>query len=150
MSLVNINYKARVLENVDKLPFNKWKPRQFVKKCPDFSIIIFPTGKCRIMGCKKPIECFNIERPFKIKVETIQSLTIVDYLNESVNLYKLSCKIGIDAMFEPEIFPALRVLKYNPLCVNVFSSGKVMIFGIKSLKYESITNEIKNYIKQYI
>ena len=50
-------------------------------------------------------------------------------------------------MFEPELFPALRYIKYNPLCVNIFSSGKVVILGLKTLDFKSITSAIIDDIK---
>ena len=50
-------------------------------------------------------------------------------------------------MFEPELFPALRYNKYNPLCVNIFSSGKIVILGLKNLNFKSMVNAIVEDIK---
>ena len=40
-------------------------------------------------------------------------------------------------MFEPELFPALRILTYNPICVNVFATGKVVLLGLRSMDYDN-------------
>ena len=40
-------------------------------------------------------------------------------------------------MFEPELFPALRILTYNHICVNVFATGKVVLFGLRSMDYDN-------------
>ena len=153
MTLVNINYKARILDDVDKLSYNAWKPRQCIIKCTNFTLVIFPTGNCRLMGCKAPITSEYLTDPFNIKIERIQSITVVGKINESVNLYKLSMKLQNRCMFEPELFPALRMLDYNPYCVNVFSTGKIMIIGIKNLDYEKIVirilKRIQNLVKSY-
>jgi TATA-box binding protein (TBP) (component of TFIID and TFIIIB) len=45
-------------------------------------------------------------------------------------------------MFEPELFSALRYLKYNPLCVNIFSSGKIVMLGLKTLDYKHLVDDI--------
>ena len=55
MTLSNINYKGCIAENLDTLQFS-YKPKQCVLKYPNFTIIIFPNVKCKIMGCKKPLE----------------------------------------------------------------------------------------------
>ena len=153
MTLVNINYKARILDNVDDLPFNAWKPRQCIIKCPTYTLVIFPTGNCRLMGCKTPINSEYLNEPFNIRIDRIQSITVVGKINETINLYKLSLKLQNRCMFEPELFPALRMLDYNPYCVNVFSTGKIMIIGIKKLDYEKIVirilKRIQNLVKCY-
>ena len=103
---------------------------------------MFPNGKCRIMGCKKPI----IEKylPFSIKIEKIQSITVCMNLNQNINLNDMAQ--NVPCTYEPELFPALRLTEFNPLCVNVFHSGKIIILGIKSLDYEELLNTISLYI----
>ena len=71
-------------------------------------------------------------------------------LGEKVNLYKVAKVLKRLAMFEPEIFPALRYLKYNPLCVNIFSSGKVVILGVKQIKSHALLSEIVSDIKSVL
>jgi len=146
--IVNINYSGVINESINHLKFNSWKPKQYVHKYIDYTIVIFQTKKCRIMGCKKPLVYDSL--PYKIDNIKLQSLTITSNVGQTVNLYKISMKLGMQVSYEPELFPALRLLKFNPLCVNLFSSGKIVILGIKSLKYDYILLEIQNYIKQSI
>lgn len=146
--LSNINYRAHLINCKPHLfQFNKWKkPRQCVLKMKDFSLILFESGKCRIMGCKKPIMNDRITCNFlEIQIECIQSITVTCDLGQFINLYKLSCVLD-DCCFEPELFPTLRINKYKPLCVNVFASGKVVILGLKSLEYHKTINDITKYI----
>ena len=142
--LANINYRGHVTECISGLSFNQWKPRQYVQKCPDFTCIIFPSGKCRIMGCRKPITTDCGKLPFGIIIDRIQSITVTTQLDQTINLYKLA--MATECIYEPELFPALRLTSFRPLCVNVFSSGKIVILGIQTLDYETTVNLIKNHV----
>ena len=129
--LVNINYKGKVTENLDRFQFDKiGKPKQHVHRGLYFTILIFRTGNCRIMGCRKPLTEFD-KLPFGIKIQSLQSITVTYNFKQSIDLHKLSQMMGTDCSYEPEIFPALRYLHYNPLCVNIFHSGKMVILGIR-------------------
>ena len=141
MLLSNINYKGYTTENLDSLQFT-YKPKQCVLKYPNYTIIIFPNGKCRIMGCKNPLESKDL--PMKIIVERIQSVTVTTSLEMTINLQKLAEKT--DCIYEPEIFPGLRLILFNPLCVNIFHSGKLVITGLKTLDYYARVNTIKTYV----
>mgnify|MGYP006313567235 FL=1 len=100
------------------------------------------------MGCKKPIRMQDLQ--YNIKNIQIQSITVTANVGQKIHLLKLECQLQHQCMYEPELFPALRFLKYNPLCVNIFSSGKVVILGLPSLQYhqkvEAIINDIKTYV----
>jgi len=139
--LANINYKGIVQVQKD-FEFTYGRPRQCVKKFGNYTIVIFQTGRCRVMGCKKPLDETTL--PFTIKHLTIQSVTVTSDLKRVIDLYKLAAKMK--SMYEPELFPALRCLDYCPLCVNVFSSGKVVILGLKNLEYENFVNGILSNI----
>ena len=138
--IANINYRGKMLESTDRFKFSPVKPCQYVHKCDNYTIVMFRTGSIRIMGCKKELDYSTL--PFKMKIYGIQSMTICARLGFTVNLYKLSIRLGQGAMFEPELFPGLRYNKYNPLCVNIFSSGKVVILGIKTMNYKVIVQKI--------
>ena len=140
--LTNINYKGHTKESVDHLEFNRGKPRQCVLKYQDYKIIMFPTGNCRIMGCKRIIK--EEELPYNIKIEKIQSLSITIDMKEIINLNELAQKIP--CIYEPELFPALRLIDFDPLCVNVFQSGKIVVLGIKTLEYDYIIHNIELYV----
>ena len=100
------------------------------------------------MGCKKELNPDTL--PFEIIDIQLQSITITLDLNTKINLFKLAKLLSKEAMFEPELFPALRVLTYNPLCVNMFSSGKVVITGIRTFEYKHILSHIETYLLNLI
>jgi len=145
--LVNINYKGKVSQDViSKMQFPIGKPSQIIDKSGKYTIVFFKTGNCRIMGCKKPIETNKLQ--YNIEDIRLQSLTIVINIGVAVNLYKLA-RIT-KCWFEPELFPALRLTKYDPICVNVFSTGKIVILGLRNLNYggyvDNITSDLYNLI----
>ena len=89
--IANINYKGQVSQNVIKnLKFSDWKPRQFIDRNGEYTIIFFKSGKCRIMGCRKPIEMSKLQ--YKITNITIQSVTVIDTIGKIINLYKIAGK----------------------------------------------------------
>ena len=146
--IANINYKGHVLDSVENLPFRVYKPKQFVCKFKKYSLVIFQNGNCRVMGCKKPLS--YIEKPIRIKIDALQSITVTFQLSKQINIYKLSQKMQGNCMFDPEIFPALRYTKYDPMCVNVFSNGKVVVLGIKSFDCEDLIQQINDDIVSYV
>ena len=137
--ITNINYKGKVSNDIiSKLKFPAGKPSQVVDKSRKYTIIFFRSGNCRIMGCRKPLE--NNELQYNIQNIRMQSMTVVINLGQMINLYKLSKLTR--CWFEPELFPALRLNKYDPICVNVFASGKVVILGLKNLNYKGYVDNI--------
>ena len=137
--IANINYKGKVDQEVTrKMRFPCRKPAQVVEKTDKYTLVFFQSGSCRIMGCKKPIRPKDLK--YNIQNIQLQSLTVVHNLKTMINLYELS-KV-IKCVYEPEIFPGLRISKYDPMCVNLFSSGKTVLVGIKTFYYQSILNEI--------
>jgi hypothetical protein len=145
--LVNINYFGKFNSSVNHLPFNSWKPRQYVEKNSSYTLIVFPNGKCRFMGCKEPLLCSPMK---EVEILGIASITVVVKLSDIVNLQKLSRILENDCMYEPELFPALRYIKYNPMCVNIFASGKVVILGLKTMEYNEFVNNVLNELEDYI
>ena len=140
--ITNINYKAFPISDTERFKFCTTTPQQCVIKTGEYTIIIFRTGSCRIMGCKK--EPTNL--PFNIKIERIQSLTVTSDYGKKINLYKLANFLKEEAFYEPELFPALRFITYNPLCVNVFASGKVVFMGLKTLACIDQLIEMLHYL----
>lgn len=138
IELVNINYQATLLEPIDPKLYRRIPPTMAVISVQQFhcKIIAFKSGKCRIMGLKKPIsqECVDNEFPIKLKLGPILSCTrAIDFQTGPLNLPKLSKLLGTQAaLYESEIFPALRLLQFTPLCVNIFHTGKCVITGLKS------------------
>jgi len=151
--ITNINYKGELL-SVNQFKFSETPPFQTVIKLPSISakLIIFPSGKCRIMGVKTPLTDEQIKNlPFEVKFCKIQSISLCFDLECRVNLLNLSHKLPRKSyMYEPELFPAMRLLNFNPLCVNLFSSGKLVILGVKSFGNQTCLKRIQKFIKLYI
>ena len=153
--LANINYRGIVSHGLEHLKFRKSSPQMAIIKCDltddvgRVTIVTFKSGKCRIMGCRKrlSVHCVEISinhdaaaannrKALKIEILSIMSATATSFLQNMVTLKSLGdfCfRNGITFIYEPEIFPALRLTSFNPLCVNVFGSGRCVILGIRNL-----------------
>ena len=140
MSIVNINYKGHVgrLSDISDIDFaNKSSPQMHIHiRYDGITIIVFKTGKCRIMECKTPLSTLT-NLPYNIHLQCIQSVTATYDYGSLINLQILSLRAP-HVMFEPELFPAARLQQFNPLCVNVFASRKIVITGLKTLHIEKI------------
>ena len=114
------------------------KPHQLVVKDPKGTLIFFGTGKFRIMGCIDELKasllvCTYLEKaipfPFiSFPFITLQSYTLRSTIGFRINLTKMSS--DIPCIYEPELFPALRLREYKPISVNLFTTGKVIVSGI--------------------
>ena len=128
------------------------KPTQLKIKFDDTkTLLIFPSGAVRVMGraCDEIGALLLLHRVFAhysriIKVPGmlhLQTMTMSGNLGNEVSLYKLSQMIQSHS--ELELFTALRITKYNPMCVNVFASGAVVITVCKDTeKTCDIFNEL--------
>jgi TATA-box binding protein (TBP) (component of TFIID and TFIIIB) len=149
MEIVNINYKGKIACKISTLNFSKQRssPQQLVYNCANGEkLLVFTSGKCRLMGCKTPI-CSTSDLPIPVMLTNISSITLVMKLDKSINLINLANKLGSKkCTYEPELFPAVRLTAFNPLCVNVFASGKIVILGVKTLNYIKLCDNIKHVI----
>ena len=139
--IVNLNYRGQLAKDElakmcpplqTKIP----PPVQKVIKLstpPGGCMLVFPSGKFRLMGLKQPIASYE-NLPLQPATMTLQSATIVGHYGESIHLRELATELtSRRCTYEPELFPAARLLDFNPLCVNVFSTGKIVILGVKDL-----------------
>ena len=119
----------------------------------DFKLLIFKSGKFRSMGRAQPSVVrqtlenvwINILGYEVIPTLFLQTMTAHAKLAEQINLYQLAPLI--QSTYDFELFPALRITKFNPLCVNVFASGHVTIMGLKdSLVVNNILTELDECI----
>ena len=129
ISIVNINYKAQAAFKLSSEDFiGKKFPQMLIYTSCDphqpCKFLVFQSGKCRIMGCKKtlvnPTKCFPA---FPLKMITVQSITATLNLGRSLNLIRLSHQLPRKhCLFEAELFPALRLMgsEFLPHCINVF------------------------------
>ena len=155
MKIVNINYRGYV-PNVDKVltleHLAKLQPPQMIKlKNEKGTLVVFKSGKCRLMGCKEPITSTKNLFPFPIVLTKMQSATVSMDVGTSLNLYKIAKSMGSrKCIYEPELFPALRITKeLLPLCVNVFASGKVIILGIKHLNIVNVCKHVRGILNEH-
>jgi TATA-box binding protein (TBP) (component of TFIID and TFIIIB) len=133
--IANINYKGLLDANeIKKIEFPQMKPpAQRIFQCSLGKLLVFRSGKFRLMGVKAPTSNFS-ELPFKVSSIELQSATVIDDLGYTLNLINLSRTLTCRrCCYEPELFPGLRLTEFNPMCVNVFASGKIMILGVKDL-----------------
>ena len=148
----NINYKGHVShDDLVKFNFIKVKPpKQLIIPIDNVGKrLLFPSGKCRLMGLKKPFS-EDMQLPLKINNMEIQSITVTYNVGHRINLLKLAQLMSCsERVYEPELFPALRMTKFNPICVNVFSTGKVVILGLKSLLYHSFLKLVDRELRLY-
>ena len=153
MSIVNINYHAKLIKQLPPHYFqNKRPPQQVILPCAhNGRLVIFKSGKCRIMGCKSPLTDVT-SLPLPLVVTRIQSITVKLELGKTINLRELANTLGShNCTYEPEIFPALRLTKdFLPLCVNVFASGKIIILGIKTLDIQPYCHKVTTYLNNFL
>ena len=152
----NINYMGELLSSSSSpIPFRRDTPQMFVKRCGDhFTLVLFKSGKCRLMGCKRPIpsRVINIVSPkLIINIIRMQSASASFNVNHQLHLGKLGDYCydnSIEYLFEPELFPALRLTAFNPLCINVFASGKCTILGLRHLCFQKIISRVTKVINR--
>lgn len=130
-----------------QMPQGQRPPQMLVYKTSIGKLLIFKSGKCRLMGCKKPIT--NIDLP--ITDLQIQSVTATMDLGVKLDLPLLATRLtSSNCVYEPELFPALRLTRsFNPLCVNVFASGKVVILGLKTLDIKPTCIKVANCLNVF-
>ena len=149
----NINYRGVIPPDEMtkiKFPAVQTPPYQKIVPLQKGKLVIFTSGKCRIMGLNQPLTGDEVF-PVSINDLRIQSVTAVHDLGFSINLLTLARLLPRkDFMFEPELFPALRLKKFNPLCVNVFASGKIVILGLKKLTNQNVLRRIIWFLRVYI
>ena len=133
--IVNTNYMGYVTQDISHLKFRP-HPTMATIKCDKGTIVVFKNKKCRLMGVKGPLLSLD-ELPLKIHIDRIMSRTITIDYGKPINLYRFT-----NEFYEPEIFPALKLKKYHPMNVNVFTSGKIVCTGVRSKDCDSLVRSI--------
>ena len=130
----------------------KSKPHMLILKHYLNNIVIFKSGKMRLMGCQiitaNEASVFLLRKlsklfgPNVMLKPVIHQTTTAKYdFGESINLHKLYETInnsGTENLtrrnrLELESFPALQLRMWDRVHVNVFSSGKVVMSGLKNI-----------------
>ena len=76
-----------------------------------------------------------LDDDFNFQPVYAQSMTVRVVYNQMINLPKFAreCK-SLPLQHEAELFPAVLIKKYKPISVNVFSSGKIIMCGVKDIQ----------------
>ena len=140
--IVNVNYQGKLKNPINlknlSAPNSKLheRPQQLVIKDEKGTVILFASGKLRVMGCIDVVEASLLAIKYAALVDYddvpdiyTQSYTSRTNLGYNVNLNKL-CQCD-HTFYEPELFTAVRMTKYNPVSVNVFSTGAIVACGLK-------------------
>jgi TATA-box binding protein (TBP) (component of TFIID and TFIIIB) len=121
------------------------------------SVKIFPNGSVQAAGCSNLVDChrviamlaevirvvFNLESKPKLDPPTVQMINTNFSLNSSVHLKKVIDKFSANknffVTFDPEKYSAVKI-KFQPgkdmkkVTCSIFSTGKVIVTGAKTLK----------------
>jgi len=141
----NANFKGEFKKKIDlhqlhsKIPNSRLhtKPFQLVVKDAHGTLVLFSNGKFRTMGCIDELEAGFFAYKY-LDSNTFPSISLQSYtlkydLGFRINLEKMvQC---VPCIYEPELFPALRLKEYKPVSVNIFTTGKVVVCGLKDLDY---------------
>lgn len=118
------------------------------------TLILFASGKARYMGRQgEALRRMLQLEPFLIPSNRISPL------RESTRTVRLQLdlpqdyvpirisEIPIGCVWEPELFPAIQFNQWQPLCVNLFHSGVVMVLGRST---DSQLTEIRNALTDFV
>jgi TATA-box binding protein (TBP) (component of TFIID and TFIIIB) len=111
------------------------RPRMLCIKRPRGTVILFETGRFRIMGkCNEEearhLMCFIVQSdsfnlPLHLQTETIKfSVKPLDI--------QFVRKYDSEILYEPELFPALKLLRWPSVHANLFFSGSVVVLGVEA------------------
>src|SRR5277367_1117643 len=153
-NVVNANFRGKLKNPINLKTINlencKYytNPHQLVIKEDKGTLILFGSGKFRVMGCVDELDAAFLAYKYIEQIASddfpnmfVQSYMSVAKLGCSVDLIKLSqCK---DTLYNPELFAAVQLTKYKPASVNVFSTGSVVVCGLREPNYmHVIVNDI--------
>ena len=161
MEVVNAVYKARLkkhkldLHHLSSLIPNSvlriGRPTQLSVEINKVKIFLFCGRGVRVMGkgdllttdCLSNelmayghmlavLEHFTEEMP----ALELQTMTVTAQVEnwQKTNFTRFIQECGFKTYHDFEIFSALRITQFNPVCVNLFSSGKLVMCGVKSIE----------------
>lgn len=140
---------------VDSIKLFEYKPKQLVIRTKNkFTCIIFSSGSIRFMGNCNLDSCNEflkfIDFLYTDIITPIFKVSETIYINtyKHINLHifaKNHCSKLIT--FEPELFSAISIHKWNPIHVNIFHNGKIIVLGKNASLFVS---EIVDYVNKRI
>jgi TATA-box binding protein (TBP) (component of TFIID and TFIIIB) len=160
--ITNVNYRGSLDERINlremKLCFPNSKlcfhPFQLIIKDEKCTILFFTSGKFRVMGYKSDDvwDASSVVYKYTSTIDKeyfplleLQSMTVKAKFDKPLDLHKLSTLIKSN--LELELFPVLTITKYKPVTVNVFTTGAIVMCGIKNVEFcDSILNEIQPFL----
>ena len=102
------------------------------------------------MGCVDELEATFLALKYTLQIDDehfpeiqSQSYTSRVKLGYQVNLKKLvEQQQQQQILYEPELFCVVRMMKYKPLSVNVFSTGAIVVCGLREPEdiYDIVSN----------
>ena len=152
VNVINANYRSAhdkpvnlkkfhiLLPKISKLHV---KPSQLVIKDAKGTVLFFSNGKMRIMGCIDELEATFLAYKYTSMLDDddnfqpvySQSMTVRVVFNSKINLIKFVRESKIlPLQYQPELFPAVLLKKFKPISVNVFSSGKIIMCGVRDIQ----------------
>ena len=150
MKVVNTVTKGTLGKNLDlaaiaimlkhpqavKITHQTKQPEQLlIKFASGNTMIIFKTGSFRMMGKDDSLEShyniYEIIAQFSGDVPEVftQTMTVCHNFAHKINLVELS-KESLTT-YTAEHFPAVQIRVFHPIHINIFSSGKVTLTGVK-------------------
>jgi TATA-box binding protein (TBP) (component of TFIID and TFIIIB) len=147
--IVCANYRGSVDKCIDlshaKLLFKHSRlvphPHQLVIYDLHGKLIVFSTGKFRLMGCRfdDDVDAMIIAYKYFTQINKdivptiqLQSMTMKCKFEKRIRLAELSSSKLIKSSYEPEIIPHLSIQEFKPVKINVFETGSVILCGLKS------------------
>jgi TATA-box binding protein (TBP) (component of TFIID and TFIIIB) len=132
------------------------KPHQLVVKDLNGTVLFFPSGKFRVMGCIDELDATFLVYKYTTLIHdaefpplTLQSYTMKLHLGFRVALGKMAAALE-GVVYEPELFPSLRLREYNPASISVFTTGKIMVCGLRDANdIYDILNKLKVQCKPF-
>ena len=122
-------------------------------------VLLFKSGAFRIMGNLDDMTANMIlcellnEFCWQIPEIHLQTITLVSHNDININLNKLSNLIhpSHKRVYEPELFHALQIFLFSPIHVNIFSSGSIVLLGVKDIdKAQCIVDQLTPHIIESI
>jgi len=136
------------------------KPRMhLIKSCSGkWTVLLFSTGRFRVMGPNTGDSLDSIILQILLLLPTgsllceypsLQTETFTFTLGRLINLYLVNQKKQPCPwiIYEAELFPAMKVLYWSPINVNVFHTGKVVVMGATS---RNLVNDIYLFLQQQL
>ncbi len=127
------------------------RPRMIRIRINNLTIIMFANGKVRFMG--KPKEEFELELIFTSVTNLIATHirliteTVSMNIGKKINVFTIAQQYPTLCSLESELFPALHIIHFKTVHVNVFAQGKVIILGKQA---QSMLPSIKDFICTYM